>query len=108
MANDEDALRAAIEANGGTPPKGRAPDMASWSTEAGLLADAINELRALKSVLIQVNSKPGAAPPKLEPVPIPESVWPKIAHEFRMRRHKELVARLIPSKRAEGIEPPLR
>lgn len=107
MANDEEALRAAIEANGGTIPKASTnPPMATWSTEAGLIAAAVNELRALKSVFIQANSKPGSSAPNVEPVPTPETAWPKIEQDVRLRRHRELVARLIPSVRRDPVASP--
>lgn len=105
MSQDEEALRAAVEANGGRMPSGKStPSLAHWSTEAGILALAVNELRALKSVLIQANSKPGSSAPKVEPVPQPESAWPKIAYEVRLERHRELVGRLIPKREEE--QPP--
>lgn len=87
------------------PEGNNAPSLAHWSTEAGILALAVNELRALKSVLIAANSKPGSATPKVEPVPQPESAWPRIAQEVRLARHRDLVSKLLP-KKAEGSATP--
>lgn len=99
MSQDIELLKSSVEANGGRMPKtDGAPKLSTWSQEASLLASAVNELRALKSVFIQANSKKGANTPKVEPVPVPVSAWPRIEMEMRLAQHRSLVARLIPKK----------
>jgi hypothetical protein len=105
LSMDEESIRAYVTANGGKVPKSNpAPPLHAWSPEAALLATVIEELRAQRSVLIKINSKKGASIPQVEPVPRPESAWPKIEAELRLSKHASLVARLVP-KREEQAPP---
>jgi hypothetical protein len=102
MSQDEEAMRASLEANGGQMPKGSAPPLHSWTQEASLLAMLVEEMRAMKTILIKVNSKQGSAAPEVQPVQRPRSAWQKIEAEARLAKHAHLVSRLLPG----GHRPP--
>lgn len=72
-----------------------------------MLAQVVTELRAVQAILIQVNSKKGASKPKIEPVLTPLTALTRLASKVRwdrrLRRHDELVRKLLP-KHAEGDE----
>lgn len=102
---DEESMRATVAAYGGVvPPGDPAPPLSTWTQEAQLLAQTVDELRALRTILIKVNSSQGANVPAPQPVQRPRSAWPKIEAELRLGKHAALVARLIP--RAEAGAPP--
>lgn len=95
MANDEEALRAAAEAAEGKPVEKEPPSWATWTTTDSMLAQLIVDVRALQSILIQVNSKPGRAAPKVEPPATPQTAMVRISMELRLSKHKALVGRLL-------------
>jgi hypothetical protein len=99
MASDEDAVRATIQASKGRLPSSTSPPMHTWTQEASLLAQAVDELRGLKSILVKVNSKPGASVGDPKPVPRPRGAWEKIEAEMRLAKHVHLVGRLLPGGR---------
>lgn len=99
-------MRAAVEALHGEVPKAKGPSLADWSPEVERLTKLIDQVKVLTSVLIQVNSKKGTAAPKIEPEPRPESIWPRVQAEVRMRRHRDLVGRLLPGHRRTSDPPP--
>ena len=95
MANDEDYLRAVVKAHGKLPSGPKNPPISTWTAEAGLLADVIDELRALKIITIKANGGSNAGQP--ERVLRPKSPYEKIEMETKLDRHKAMVARLIPT-----------
>lgn len=73
-----------------------APPMVTWSTEADLLATAIEEIRRLTFYTRAVAGDKKA--PKPEPYPRPRTAFRKAEHATRKERHEALAARLLPHK----------
>lgn len=101
IANDEELARAIIDAAGGKLPaaKSKNPALRQWTQEATLLAQLIMEMRSQTALLVKINSKEGAAAPKVVPVPMPETAYQRLMEqallEQRLGRHDELVRRLL-------------
>lgn len=97
MANDEEYIRSVIAANGGQMPesKRQGPALTVWSQEASTLATIADLLKANNSLLVKINSKPGAAAPKVEPEPRPHTAWIGISMEVRLGKHRALASRLL-------------
>lgn len=105
VANDEEHARMLLEAQearqseDGKSDEKWSPPSSTWSTEAGVLADLIDEVKLLRSTLIQVNSSGKSQPPKLEPYPRPRTALDKLrrrrAREQRQAAHEALVARVL-------------
>lgn len=84
---------------GKLPEASKNPPLRAWTQEASLLAQTIMEIRGLKAVLIAVNSKEGAAQPKVESVPVPvtamQMIMERARDEARLSKHDSLVRRLL-------------
>lgn len=80
------------------------PPMSQWSQEAGMLADLIDEVRALRHITI-LTSGDGKSQPK-PPVPYtrPLTAAEKIRHEMRRAKHEALSDRILSRrhKKPEG------
>lgn len=104
MANDEEHALALVEAMRGSGDRDYRPPMSTWSPEVAMLADLIDVVSSLRSTLVAVNSKPGSKPPAVTPYPRPGTMLEKVRREQRLRRHEELVARVLPKKEQEDGE----
>lgn len=82
-----------VEAGGGRPSDPH-PPISSWSPEVELLADIADELKALRTVLIAVNSEKGRAP-KLKPTPRPRTMLDKVRASHRRAKHETLANRVL-------------
>lgn len=103
VADDEEhaaLMLARQELNGGSKATEQAPPLATWSAEAGMLADLIDSVNALRHTLIAVNSKKGANN-KLTPYPRPRTAIDKVRRRSRQAKHEALVARVLPMRRKE-------
>jgi phosphomannomutase len=96
MATDEDYIRAVIAANGGEMPQSSSnPSIAVWTPVVAALATIADLLKANNALLVAINSKPGAARPKVEPEPRPTTAWTSISMEIRLGKHRSLATRLL-------------
>ena len=102
MANDEDYLRRVIAIHGALPEGPQNPPLSAWSQESSLLAELIDEVRALKTITMKINSDKGKSVPNPEPVLRPKSAYQKISVELKLERHYALRDRLI--KKESGAE----
>ncbi len=93
---DEEHTRALITATEGKDREPYAPPMSAWSTEAGLLASLVDEVRGLRFITLAVNSKQKPQPPM--PYPRPRTAMDKVRLQERENRHRSLVARVLPHK----------
>lgn len=73
--------------------------MRQWTQESALLSTVILELRQLRAVLIGVNLPAGRQPPRIEPVPTPETAYSRLASVTRIDKklavHDMLVGKLL-------------
>lgn len=80
-------------------PEASSPPLRQWTQEASLLAQLIMEIRSQTALLQKINSKEGAATPKIVPVPTPVTVMQRVMEEARhlqrVAKHDNLVRRLL-------------
>jgi hypothetical protein len=69
------------------------PPMAQWSQEAGMLADLIDEVRALRFITTAANSENAPKPPV--PYTRPQTAAERVKQEMRERKHRDIVARML-------------
>lgn len=96
VSTDETHARMLIKMTEGQETKPYAPPMSTWSTEAGLIATLIDEVRALRHITLAVNSKQKPSPPSL--YPRPQTALEKVRLMERESKHRSLVARVLPHK----------
>lgn len=85
-----------------------APPMASWSTEADLLAsvhDAVQGVRYAVELSIWAQSGKGSKPKPPKSYPRPRTAMDKARADARLAKHKALAARVLPHRRPKGEAP---
>lgn len=78
-----------------------APPMATWSTEADLLAsvyDAVQGVRHAVELSVWAQSGKGSRPKPAKPYPRPKTAMDKARVDTRMAKHKALAARVLPHR----------
>lgn len=103
MANDEDYVQAQIDAAGNTAElsgtgKAQHPPLTEWSMLAEKMAEAVEEMRALKVAFVAANSKKGSKKPEWRPVLRPIGIMAELLDRRRRENHVKLRARLLPRK----------
>lgn len=73
-----------------------APPMATYSPEVEMILMVVNELKSLRQTLVAVNSTTSTPEPKF--LPGPKTAFDKIEAMRRERKHRDLVARVLPHK----------
>lgn len=61
-------------------------------------------MRGLKAVTISVNSRKGSKRPEVRPVLRPASVFEKVRHEFRLKRHYSLRDKMLARYRQDSTK----
>lgn len=110
VSQDEEHAAMLAEAIAKRPEtEDKGPSLTSWTPEVSVLADVVDELRAVRHTLVMVNSEKGKAPKAPQPYPRPKSALAKARQQANFRRrqasHESLAARLLPHKQP-GWEAP--
>jgi hypothetical protein len=99
---DDNVAAAILRADDGKEKTARRR-MSEWSAEAELLSTVADRI----AELIQATySSRGVKPPVFTPSPRPETALERARYHDRVRRHRELVARVLPHKHEPGGRPP--
>jgi hypothetical protein len=104
VASDEEHTRMMLEAQqraGGEKGEYH-PPLAQWSQEAGMLADLIDEVRALRYITTLAAGDGNNRPKPPVPYTRPENAAAKIKEDMRRERHEALVARMLPNRTDGG------
>lgn len=108
VANDPEHAKmlaeAAAERQEGEEHPG--PSLTSWTPEVAILADVVDELRAVRHSIIMSNHDPKKTPPSPpKPYRRPSTALSRLAaqarHESRQKKHQSLAERLLPHKNAK-------
>lgn len=75
--------------------------MSLYSQEAEILADLVDAVNGMRTILIMANSKKGAKRPEIPPYPRPRTMLSEAKRDLRRERHEALVARVLPNKRRD-------
>lgn len=83
---------------GKQPEEPGGPSLLDWTLETELLTKALDELRALRTTLIAVNSTAGKQPSAPKPEPRPRTAHQDVKETSRMIGHRALASRLMPGR----------
>lgn len=93
MVLDEDLARQFLRSSGQAPKARRR--MSEWSPETELLSTVVDRLAEL---IQTVAASHGAKPKQITPAPRPETAGERVRHMERVRKHRSIVARVLPHK----------
>lgn len=104
VVQDDDLALAMIRANKGDERHAKRR-MREWSAEAELLSTIADRVAELIQATLAAR---GVKPQPVRPVPRPENALERVRYRERVRRHRSLVARVLPADhhRPGGALPP--
>lgn len=77
--------------------------MSEWSAEAELLSTVADRIAELIQATV---ASRGGKPAAYTPAPRPDTALDRARYQDRIRKHQELVARVLPHKYLPGGQPP--
>jgi len=83
---------------GKQPDEPGGPSLVEWTLAAELATKTLDEIRALRTTLIAVNSTKGKQPAAPKPEPRPRTAHHEVKETSRMVKHRALSARILPGK----------
>jgi hypothetical protein len=95
-AQDEEHVELLVKATEGQPKKEYAPPGSQWDVRAELLAQAVDKLDQVITVLVAAN---GGKPGKPNMTPRPTTKFSSVEAKRLQSRHDALVRRVLPHKR---------
>jgi len=103
VANDEEHVKAIIEATEGQPKKSYTPPLSEWTPLNEQIATLTDTVEGLLAVTTKAN---GGNPGKLKPQPRPATKFADVRQAMLENRHRKLVERLMRNRRrSDPIEP---
>jgi hypothetical protein len=100
---DENVAAAMLAASDGRETKAKRR-MSEWSAEAELLSTLVDRVAELIQANVAVR---GGKPAQFAPQPRPETALERVRAQERIRKHRALVARVLPHIYGEpGAQPP--
>lgn len=91
--SQDDELVEMVASGQAAEPTSKAIRMAEFSPEVEALYGAIDRLGDVVSGLVGLGGK---KPPRIAPVPRPETAWTRFAHHQDLAAHRALVSRVLP------------
>ena len=104
MTQDEELAQQSMLA-GRDMPKAPRRRMSEWSVEVELLSTAVDRITEL---IQTVAASHGAKPSRVTPQPRPQTAIERVEHRERMRKHRSVVARVLPHKADQYQQQPQR
>lgn len=99
VATDEEHVELILEAQKDQPETEYAPPLAGWETSNEQLAQVVDLLGGVISVLVKAN---GGNPPKAKPVPRPRTAFSDVRERQATTRHKATVELVERARKRAG------
>lgn len=101
VSNDEEHAEMIAKSMAESPDNAApaAPPLRTWSQEASILADVMDQLRRIEATIVgAAGGKPGKSAPYTRPETALQRALQRGVHERKSANHKALVGRLLPHK----------